>query len=267
MPAPPSIDEVADQLRSSILATPRRQRRLKSRTLWSLFGFKVRSADRVTAVSSALDARNILVTTGDGTALGVEDRDSWLVLSYLDPTPAPAPEPEPSPPPEWFDLVERRVFESEREVEYYFVIPLFERLGYGEDDFAVGHPVTIYEGVRRVRAQADCVLFDGVERSPDRALVVVEAKRAGRTLADDAAGQARAYAMWLATPFYVVTNGDRLRVYLFRGAVQSDVLLLDVERFELRERWQELARLVGRSAVVEHKRRVSDRTTIPPSTS
>lgn len=219
------------------------------------------------AVRETLGARDILASTSDGASLGAEDRDAWLVLSYLDPAPAPAPEPEPSPPPEWFDLVERRVFESEREVEYYFVIPLFERLGYGEDDFAVGYPVSIYEGVRRVRAQADCVLFDGAERGPDRALVVVEAKRTGRTLAEDAAGQARAYAMWLAAPFYVVTNGDRLRVYLFRGAVQSDVLLLDLERSELRERWQELARLIGRPAAVEHKRRVSDRTTEPQSTS
>ena len=38
------------------------------------------------------------------------------------------------------------VFESEREVEYNFIMPLLEKLGYEEADVVIGCPVIMYEG-------------------------------------------------------------------------------------------------------------------------
>ena len=55
--------------------------------------------------------------------------------------------------------MEQRTFESEREVEYYFIVPLLENLGYEEADFAIGYPVQMYEGVKKVNKVADFVLF------------------------------------------------------------------------------------------------------------
>ena len=55
---------------------------------------------------------------------------------------------------------------------------------------------------------------------------MVEAKRAERILTEDAVGQARGYSLWLTAPYYLITNGDELRLYLFRGAVQADVQLM-----------------------------------------
>src|SRR5205814_993754 len=121
----------------------------------------------------------------------------------------------PMPPASWFDLMARRAFESEREVEYYFIVPLLEHLGYEEDDFAIGYPVQMYEGVKKVNKEADFVLFNGLSRAKDDALLIVEAKKTEKILTEDAVGQARAYAMWLSTPYYIVTNGDEIRVYLF----------------------------------------------------
>ena len=58
-----------------------------------------------------------------------------------------------------------REFDSEREVEYYFVVPLLEQLGYAEDDFAIGYPVQMYEGVKKVNKEADFALLNGHSRS------------------------------------------------------------------------------------------------------
>jgi hypothetical protein len=168
---------------------------------------------------------------------------------------APFLPPPPRPSGEWFDQLRARSFESEREVEYYFVVPLLAALGYAEDDVCIGTPVQMYEGVRRVKKEADCVVFDGTGRTPDDAVLVVEAKRPGRRLDDDVVGQARAYAIWLATPFYVVTNGDDLRVYLFRGATRSDVLLVSTAREWLHDDWDAVAKALGRAAAVAHKRK------------
>lgn len=39
---------------------------------------------------------------------------------------------------------------------------------------------------------------------------------------------------------YLVTNGDEIRVYLFRGAVQPDVMLMTFKGGELRVQWMAL---------------------------
>lgn len=51
----------------------------------------------------------------------------------------------------------------------------------------------------------------GTSRAKEDALLIVEAKKTDRILTDDSVGQARAYALWLSTPFYLVTNGDEVR--------------------------------------------------------
>jgi hypothetical protein len=141
-------------------------------------------------------------------------------------------------------------------VEYYFIVPLLEQLGYVEDDFAIGYPVQMYEGVKKVNKEADFVMFNGLSRSKDDALLVVEAKKTERTITEDAVGQARAYAMWLTTPYYLATNGDDLRVYLFRGAVQPDLLLMTLNRKDLRQHWPLLYQTLHKSAVIEYKQRL-----------
>jgi hypothetical protein len=155
--------------------------------------------------------------------------------------------------------MECREFESEREVEYYFIVPLLEQLSYAEEDFAIGYPVEMYEGVRKVMKEADFVVFDGKDRDrTDHALLIVEAKRVGRPLTEDVVGQARAYALWLATPYYVVTNADDVRVYLFRGALLPDVLLMSFARSELRSHWPALYQTLNRDAVLRYKQQLRD---------
>jgi hypothetical protein len=40
----------------------------------------------------------------------------------------------------------QRKFESEKEVEFYFVMPILEQLGYSEDDVTMRHGVPAHEG-------------------------------------------------------------------------------------------------------------------------
>lgn len=259
---PQSVPDVVEEIFQSILATPKRQRRLRSKTFWEKFGFKVRTKDRVEQVREALKQRGLLTNLEDD-EFGTEGKDEWVILTYVEPPRPPVvladasiEEPVPTPDDDWFDLIEKRSFESEREVEYYFVMPLMEQLGYSEDDFVIGFPVQMYEGVKKVNKEADFVLFNGPSREKDDALLVVEAKKTDRVLTEDATGQARAYALWLTTPYYIVTNGEEVRVYLFRGAIQPDVMLLNFYRFGLREQWRPLYRTLNKSAVIEYKNRL-----------
>lgn len=255
----PLIANVVDEIYQSIMATPKRQRRLRSSTFWDKFGFKMRTKDRVESVKESLRNCGLVVNLEN---FGAEDKDEWVIISYVEPELPAAVKAEeltplvPMPADAWFELLANRVFESEREVEYYFVVPLLEQLGYEEADLAIGFPVQMYEGVKKVNKEADFVLFNGLSRARDDALLVVEAKRSERLLSEDAAGQARAYAIWLTTPYYIVTNGEDVRVYLFRGAVQPDVQLMAFKRGELRQNWPALYQTVNKCAVIEYKQKL-----------
>jgi hypothetical protein len=258
------VPDVMEEIFQSILATPKKQRRLRSSTFWEKFGFERRTKERVELVKGALRRYEGLILNLDDVAFGTEDKDEWVILTYVQPQVPPAamavetlPVDVPTPDDAWFQLIEHRLFESEREVEYYFVAPLLEKLNYVEDDFAIGFPVQMYEGVNKVKKEADFVLFKGLSRAKEDALLIIEAKKTERILTEDAVGQARAYAMWLSVPYYLVTNGDDIRVYLFRGAVQPDVILMNFKRSDLRQQWGALYQTLNKDAVIEYKEKLS----------
>lgn len=127
-----SVTDVAEDIFQSILATPKRQRRLRSSTFWNKFGFERRTKERVEQVKEALRRRSVIMNLDEG-AFGTEDKDEWLILSYIEPElPSSSVQSEsvaidvPMPPDSWFDLMAGRSFESEREVEYYFIVPLLD---------------------------------------------------------------------------------------------------------------------------------------------
>jgi hypothetical protein len=259
MKQPSTVATVADEMLDAILAAPKKQRRLLSKTFWDRFGYAARTKERVTAVRKALADRHIRVVEPDLDRLGTEDRDSWIILAYYpDVAVGPAARRDSSHEPDasWFDMIERRAFESEREVEHYFVIPLLEALGYVEEDIFVGRPVVQHEGTIHHKTQADVVVYNGQSRDPGNSLLVIETKRAARELDNDAVSQARSYALWVNAPHYLVTNGDDLLVYALRGGLQ-DVKLLTVRRTELRRRWTELADLLSRAAIESRKARLA----------
>jgi hypothetical protein len=252
--------EIADTVYASIVASPKRQKRLKSSTFWDMFDYSYRTANRVAEIAALLVERNITCTLADG-EFGREEKDEWLILSVLEPPHPPGIEsatvgaaPAIVPPPDkWFEQLATREYESEREVEHYFVLPLLDQLGYAEEDIAIGPTVEMFEGVKRVKKEADIIVYNGQGRSPSDTLIVVETKDSHKLLTADHTGQARSYAMWTRAPYYVVTNGVDTEVWLFRGAVQQDIRILPFARTEIKSIWPSLHAKLSRDAVVGYK--------------
>jgi hypothetical protein len=260
-----SVEDVIEEILQSVLATPKRQRRLLSKTFWGQFGVKSRSKERVEQVRAALKSHKLTHNLDDA-KFGSEHKDEWLVLSYIEiPVPPLILDKAPHsvqparcvPEDSWFQLMEHRTFESEREVECFFLIPLLESLGYVEDDFAIGYMIEMYEGVSKIKKIADIVVFDGGGRDKDGALLVVEAKKPGKPISDAAIGQAKGYAMWLTAPYYITTNGQELDLYWYRGGLTPDLPLLKFPISALHENWDMLYQHINKASVIQHKARMA----------
>lgn len=269
------IAEIVEEIFQSILANPKKQRRLYSKTFWDKFGFKSRTPERINSVSEAFRERSVMISIADMT-LGKEAKEDWIVLTYMVPEPptietlppGSTPSVLPTPPDSWFEKMAHRVYESEREVEYYFIIPLLEQLGYGEDDIAVGFKVNLKQGSQKGKkdgrdAHADVVVFDGIKHDNPQAssLLTIEAKRFeipldNEIVAKDVAGQARSYASWLVTPYYIISNGNNLQVYRNGLGGAADVKIKDCHRTELRDNWPDLYAKLNRASVVKYKAKI-----------
>jgi hypothetical protein len=73
--------------------------------------------------------------------------------------------------------------DTEREVEMHFASPLFQGLGYREDQEAAGFGIRVYQGSRRPQhIEADLLYFADERRDLENGepLVLVECKRPGR---------------------------------------------------------------------------------------
>jgi type I restriction and modification enzyme subunit R-like protein len=111
----------------------------------------------------------------------------------------------------------------------------------------------MYEGVKKINKEADFVLFNGQSRAKGDALLIVEAKKTEKILTEDAVGQARSYAMCLSTAYYIVTNGDEIRIYMVRVSVQPDVMRMTFKRSDLQQQWAMLYQTLHKKAVIEFK--------------
>ena len=65
---------------------------------------------------------------------------------------------------------------------------------------------------------------------------------------DAGTGQAKSYAFWVKPAYYVTTNGDVIVVYNYQGGAVPDVKVMDIKRSELRERFDDLYRVLNPKA-------------------
>lgn len=253
--------QIAKSIREAIEESPRKSKRVLLKTLLKMFGHKTRQRHWIEAMEKSLTDEGVLISP----PLIEADRDAWVVLSVTDPrlpvgdfSPTvpvdldgnkQAQEPDP-----WLTTIASKTFNSEKEVEIRFVLPLLERLGYSEEDRADGFPVEQIVGVKKTKTEADFVLFNGLNRSKDCALLVVEAKNVGKKLADHI-GQAKSYAMFLGTPYFLVTNGDEIRAFLYRSPIESDVEVFKSTRKDICSTFATLFNLLSKQAVIEYKQR------------
>lgn len=253
--------QVASSIREAIEDSPKKSKRVLLKTLLKMFGHKTRQRHWIEAMDMSITEAGILTSP----PLADVERDGWVVLSVTDPH-LPVRDFSPKEqldaagnkqdiaPDAWLATISSKSFNSEKEVEIRFVLPLLERLGYSEEDRADGYPVEQIVGVRKTKTEADFVLFNGLNRSKDSALLVVEAKNVGKKLADHI-GQARSYAMFLGTPYFLVTNGDDIRVFLYRSPIESDVEVFKSTRRDIASTFPALFNLVSQQAIIEYKQR------------
>jgi hypothetical protein len=229
-------EDVAASIQRSIEVSPKGSRRVRCHNLRTLFGFQAWTAQRKTLVSSVLESRGIRAQPPVSEA-GLHD---WIVLSLPVMPPVDDSEPDPRPSDEWFDHLTTVHLDSEREVEMYFASPLLHGLGYTSEHEAAGFRFDMWEGVTRKRVETDLVYF--ADQAPD----------AGT-------GQAKSYAYWLKPAYYVTTNGDVIVVYNYQGGAVPDVKILDIKRSELRERFNDLYRVLNPAAAKQARREKFDK--------
>jgi len=255
--------EVVLEMYQSVVQSQVKQKRLKSLTFWKLLKIKSRKKLVVEKIIHLVNEQGLNIKVKSGVKFGEEDKDDWLIL-----TPKILPEPDKPftesspiiyPENRWFETIINRVFETEREVETYFIAPLLDKLGYGYDDICIGYTLEMFRGVKKTKAEADFVMFIGKEREKKDVLLVVEAKNNKKEINIDHIGQTRSYAQELLPSNYIITNGDQIIVYQFNGSLIPDEKLMDFNRTVLKEKWAELYSYVNKTATFKRKKWMIDR--------
>lgn len=243
--------EVVATIRRSIEVSTRGSRRVRFERLRDLFGFHAWSPLRKELVARLLADQGVAARP----PLSDASLGDWIVLSLPQLPPQRDDRPDPRPRAEFFDHLESVQLDSEREVEMHFVSPLFRELGYGEEQEAAGFRFDTWEGVHHRVAEADLLYFaDEPHRLTDgEPLVLVECKAADKD-PDAGVGQVKSYSFWIKPAYYVTTNGQILTVYNYQGGAVPDVKALEMKRSDLRERFDDLYRVLNPQAVAEARR-------------
>jgi hypothetical protein len=256
--------EVVLEMYQSVLQSKVNQKRLKSSTFWKLFKIKSRKKPSVEMIAHLVKEQGLNIKVKSGTKFGAEDKDDWLILTpqtLIAKTSKPSTKSSPINYPEnsWFETIINRIFETEREVETYFIAPLLDKLGYGYDDICIGYTLEMFRGVKKIKAEADVVMFDGKSREKIDVLFVVEAKSSNKGINIDHIGQARSYAQELLPSNYMISNGEQIIVYQFNGSLIPDEKLMEFERIELQEKWSVFYSYVNKEATKQRKKWMIDR--------
>ena len=254
--------EIAATIRRSIEVSTRGSRKVKCERLRDLFGFHAWNTPRKELVTKLLADQGVTVQPPLDEA-GLND---WIVMSMPPfPTPQGGDRPDPRPNDEFFDHLESVQLDTEIEVEMKFVNPLFHELGYTEEQESAGFRFNMFEGVHCRVAEADMLYFsdDRHNLNDGEPLVLVECKNTNKTRPDAGLGQVRAYSFWIKPAYYVTTNGDMLMVYNYQGGAVPDVKVLELKRADLRERFDDLYRVLNPKAAVEARRDKISRLTPP----
>jgi hypothetical protein len=147
----------------------------------------------------------------------------------------------------------------------HFVSPLFEQLGYREDQEAAGFGFVMWEEVRQHHAEADLLYFaaDLHDIETGDPLVLVDCKAAGKG-PDAGLGQARSYAYWLKPAYYVITDGDYLTVWNYQGGAVPDLRVCEARRATLRDKFDDLYATLNPAAALATRQQKIDRLAGPP---
>jgi hypothetical protein len=248
--------EITLEIFQSVQQSTDKQKRLKSSTFWHLFGIKSRKSTVIERVLGLLDAQGLKTSVKSGDTFGVEKDDDWIILSLVLPQPSTIPlhvSKVETPSSEWFNMIRSRKFESEREVEAYFITELLEKLGYGYDDIVIGYPVKMFKGVQKITAEADFAIFKDEGRDTKDVLLLIEAKKSDKGITFDHINQVQSYAKELYPAYYVISNGEQVIVFQFNGMLAPDDRILEFDRDMIEEKWNEFYGNICKEAALKRK--------------
>jgi hypothetical protein len=255
--------EVVLEMYQSVMLSQTKQKRLKSSTFWKLFNVKSRQKAIIEKIAYLVNEQDLDIKVKSGARFGEEDKTDWIILtSKILPEPEkPFSETIPTvyPDDSWFEMIKTRIFDTEREVETYFIVPLLEMLGYQYDDICIGYSIEIFRGVQKTKVEADFVLFNGKSRDKKDVLLVVEAKHSNKGINIDHIGQARSYSHELLPSYYIISNGEQIIVFQFNGSLIPDEKVMDFNRSDLKEYWSEFYSHVNKNATSQRKNWMVDR--------
>jgi hypothetical protein len=254
--------DVVLEMYQSVLQSQRKQKRLKSSTFWKLFKIKSRKKSIIQTIAHLINEQGLDIKVKSGVPFGEENKSDWIIITkkiHEPPKPPEGVSPTVYPEDSWFEMIKTRIFETEREVETYFILPLLEKLGYQYDDICIGYSLEMFRGVKKTKAEADFVLFNGEGREKIDVLLIVEAKKSNKGINIDHIGQARSYAHELLPSNYIISNGEQIIVYQFNGSLIPDEKVLDFSRTQMNEKWAKLYSYVNKGATIQRKKWMIDR--------
>lgn len=219
--------------------------KMKGSTLKDRLDIGAMQSKTIEKIKRLSDEKDLDIAVKSGIPFGDHKDDDWIVFTY-DPVPVPDPR--------WFEEMLIRDYESEREVETYFIAPLLEKLGYDYDDIVIDYPIQAMKGSRKERPKhADFVLFNGSGRNINDVLLIIEAKSSDKDIASYAIGQAKYYARELLPTRYIVTNGIMISVFEFNGLRTQDSQILNFDKRNLRDFWRVFYRCVSKKSTLKAK--------------
>jgi hypothetical protein len=247
MPKSKDPIQISVNIRESIEASNRKSRRVLFHNLRGQFGWQAWTASRKELVAQLLKDQGILAQPSIADA-GLYD---WIMLSMPIITSSSTKDPVSRPDDKSFHELINVHLGPEREVETHYVSRLFHTLDYEDIHEALGLGFLLYEGVSHKRVEADFIYFANGDHSipGGKPLVLIEAKSAGQKL-DAAIEQAKSYANKVKPMYYAVTNGDVFILWNYQGAI-PDVKVLEFRRDELKDRYDEIYRLLNRETATK----------------
>lgn len=144
---------------------------------------------------------------------------------------------------------------NEAEVETKILLHVFRLLGYSDADRADKPGIPMALGRERKIKHPDFVFYQGGDRTVSNALVTVEAKNLPESL-EGAEDQAKSYALWAGTPFYLVCNGIDLRAVKYLPGAE-DFQSVNLKVCELESNWEKLDNFLSRNETILEKERLT----------
>jgi len=223
--------------------------KMKGSTLKNLLDIGAMISKTIEKVKRISDENDLDIAVKSGIPFGDHNDDDWIVFTY---------DPVPIPDQKWFDEMLLRDYESEREVETYFIAPMLEKLGYDYDDIVIDYSIEAMKGSRKERPKhPDFVLFNGPGRNLNDVLLIIEAKSIDKDITPYAIGQAKYYARELLPACYIVTNGKTISVFAFNGLRTQDSQILNFDKKDLKDSWKGFYRCVSKKSTLKAKLRNS----------